>query len=92
MLPRGQHPNRMREKLSKVNDLLKPSLEGKPKVELVSIDKGFIQPDGSISHHDMYDYLILTNTGSKKAFEPVYDLILQLLNEGEPEKDLTPSE
>lgn len=82
----------MREKLSKVNEVLKPSLEGKLKVELVPIDKGFIQPDGSISHHDMYDYLILTNAGSKKAFEPVYDLILQLLNEGEPEKDLTPSE
>lgn len=92
LLPRGQHPNAVREKLSQVNELLKNSLDGRPKVELVPIDKGFIQPDGSISHHDMYDYLILTNAGSKKAFEPVYELILQLLNEGEPEKDLTPSE
>lgn len=92
LLPRGQHPNAVREKLTKVNDLLKSNLDGRPKVELVVIDNGFIQPDGTISHHDMYDYLILTNAGSKKAFEPVYDLILQLLNEGEPEKDLTPSE
>lgn len=92
MLPRGQYPNEVRVKLTQVNELLKNSLNGRKKVELVSIDKGFIQPDGSISHHDMYDYLILTNAGSKKAFEPVYELILQLLNEGEPEKDLTPSE
>lgn len=92
MLPRGQHPNDVREKLSQVNELLKSNLDGRKKVELVTIDKGFIQPDGTISHHDMYDYLILTNAGSKKAFEPVYELILQLLNEGEPEKDLTPSE
>lgn len=47
---------------------------------------------GTISHHDMDDYLLLTNAGSKKAFEPVYEIICQLLQEGEPEKDLTPSE
>ncbi|KAJ8964827.1 hypothetical protein NQ314_004635 [Rhamnusium bicolor] len=92
LLPRGQHPNPVREKISKVNDLLKSNLEGLPKVELVTIDKGFIQPDGTISHHDMHDYLLLTNAGSKKAFEPVHELLLQLLNEGETEKDLTPSE
>lgn len=40
----------------------------------------------------MDDYLLLTNAGSKKAFEPVYEIICQLLQEGEPEKDLTPSE
>ncbi|KAJ8980313.1 hypothetical protein NQ317_005234 [Molorchus minor] len=62
------------------------------KPQLVPIDKGFIQPDGTISHHDMHDYLLLTNAGSKKAFEPVHELLLQLLNEGETEKDLTPSE
>ncbi|PSN31057.1 Platelet-activating factor acetylhydrolase IB subunit beta [Blattella germanica] len=60
--------------------------------EIVAIDKGFIQPDGTISHHDMHDYLHLTNSGYEKAFEPVHDLLMQLLTEGEPEKDLTPSE
>lgn len=78
--------------MSEVNSLLKHKLSNLPKVESVTIDKGFIQPDGTISHHDMHDYLLLTNAGSKKAFEPVYELLLQLLNEGEPEKDLTPSE
>lgn len=92
LLPRGQNPNPLREKLQKVNELLKANVENIPKLELVTIDKGFIQPDGTISHHDMHDYLLLTNAGSKKAFEPVHELILQLINEGESEKDLTPSE
>ncbi|VEN42668.1 unnamed protein product [Callosobruchus maculatus] len=91
LLPRGQHPNPVREKLSKVNDLLKASISG-PKVELVPIHGGLVQQDGTISHHDMHDYLLLTNAGARKAFEPVHELLLQLLQENEVEKDLTPSE
>lgn len=91
-MPRGQHPNPLRDRLSKVNELLKTTINAFPKLEIVAIDKGFVQPDGTISHHDMHDYLLLTNAGSKKAFEPVHELLQQLLNEGEPEKDLTPSE
>ena len=64
----------------------------KDKIQAVQIDKGLIQLDGTISHHDMFDYLNLTNTGCKKVFEPIYDLLSQILNENEPEKDLTPSE
>lgn len=92
LLPRGQNPNPLRERISQVNEILKQKLVTFSKVEIVSIDKGFVQPDGTISHHDMHDYLLLTNAGSKKAFEPVHELLLQLLNEGEQEKDLTPSE
>lgn len=92
MLPRGQHPNPLRERIAQVNEMLKSKITTIPKVEVVSIDKDFIQPDGSISHHDMHDYLLLTNSGSRKAFEPIYELLLQLLNEGEPEEDLTPSD
>ncbi|KAH1024104.1 platelet-activating factor acetylhydrolase IB subunit beta homolog isoform X1 [Dendroctonus ponderosae] len=92
LLPRGQNPNALRDKLAKVNELLKASLANMPKLELVSIDKGFIQPDGTISHHDMHDYLLLTNTGCKQAFEPVYELILQLLQEGESEVEFTHSD
>ena len=32
---------------------------------------GLVQVDGSISHHDMYDYLHLTQKGYEKAFEQV---------------------
>lgn len=92
LLPRGQYPNTARDKLSKVNELLKTALEGRPKVEMVVIDNGFVMADGTISHHDMYDYLLLTNSGCKKAFEPVHELLMQLLADGEIENDLTPSE
>lgn len=92
LLPRGQHPNNLRERNTKINKLLKEKAANMNKVEVVSIDKGFIQNDGTISHHDMHDYLIPTNAACRKAFEPIYDLLQQLLCEGEPEKDLTPSE
>lgn len=70
----------------------KYSTSGTNKVQTVQIGKGLVQADGTISHHDMFDYLNLTNTGYKKVFEPIYDLLSQILNENEPEKDLTPSE
>lgn len=92
LLPRGQNPNPLRDRNAEVNKLVHSKVSTVPKCEIVEIDKGFIQPDGTISHHDMHDYLHLTNSGYQKAFEPVYELLLQLLTEGEPEKDLTPSE
>lgn len=36
----------------------------------------------------MFDYLHLTAAGYEKVFEPVYELLNQLLTEGEPEPDL----
>lgn len=92
LLPRGQQPNPLREKNNQVNKLVSEQLTGMKKVQTVQIDKGLVQKDGTISHHDMFDYLNLTNTGCKKVFEPIFDLLSQILNENEPEKDLTPSE
>lgn len=92
LLPRGQYPNVLRDKNTKINKLLKEKVANMDRVELVTIDKGFVQTDGTISHHDMHDYLIPSNAACRKAFEPIYDLLLQILTEGEQEKDLTPSE
>lgn len=97
LLPRGQFPNPLREKNEKVNVLLKEKCAALKKFQIVEIDKGIVQQDGTISHHDLYDYLNLTNAGSKKVFEPVWDLLNQILdeilNENEPEPTtLTPSE
>lgn len=36
------------------------------------------QVDQSISHHDMWDYLELTQKGYSKAFEPVNELLTQV--------------
>ncbi|XP_063358502.1 platelet-activating factor acetylhydrolase IB subunit beta homolog [Cydia amplana] len=92
LLPRGQHPNKLRERNAKINALLREKVTCMNRVEMVAIDKGLIQNDGTISHHDMHDYLIPTNAACRKAFEPIHDLLQQILFEGEPEKDLTPSE
>ena len=43
------------------------------------------QVDQSISHHDMWDYLELTQKGYSKAFEPVHELLTQLISEMEGE-------
>ncbi|EDW82832.2 platelet-activating factor acetylhydrolase IB subunit beta homolog [Drosophila tropicalis] len=92
LLPRGQQPNKLRDKNAKINDLVKELTKGQDRVQTLAIDKGLIQTDGSISHHDMFDYKNLTNTGAKKILEPLSDLLSQILNENELERDLTPSE
>lgn len=43
---------------------------------------------GEIDDRDMFDYLHLTAAGYEKVFEPLYELLTQLLTEGEPEPDL----
>ncbi|CRK91002.1 CLUMA_CG004690, isoform A [Clunio marinus] len=92
LLPRGHHPNKLREINEKVNELMKEKLQSMKKVQIVDISKGLVQLDGTISHHDLHDYLNLTNAASKKLFEPIWDLLNQILNENEKEVLLTPTE
>ena len=93
LLPRGSAPNKLREKNEKINDIVKEKLQGLSKVQIVDISKGLVQSDGTISHHDLHDYLNLTNAAAKKLFEPVWELLTQILNEIQEVKEvLTPSE
>lgn len=92
LLPRGYLPNPLRDRNESVNVIIREKAQTLTKVEVLSIGQGLVQPDGTISHHDMYDYLHLTNAGYEKALEPLADLLQQLLSEGEAEQDLTPSE
>jgi len=85
LLPRGHQPNPLRERNKAVNEILEEHVKGNSKLQFVNIDTGFIQADNSISHHDMYDYLHLTQKGYEKAFEPVNELLSQLLQEMEGE-------
>lgn len=71
LLPRGARHNELREKNEKVNQIIQEKCHGLDKVQIIDISKGLIQNDGSISHHDLYDYLNLTNSASKKVFEVV---------------------
>ena len=81
--PRGQNPNPLRERNAKVNQLVREHLKGNGRAQLCDIDPGFIQADGTISRHDMYDFLHLTQKGYDRAFEPVNELLQQLLSECE---------
>lgn len=92
LLPRGHQPNILRDKNEKVNEIIKEKFLGLYKVQVVDISKGLVQLDGSISHHDLHDFLNVTNAASKKIFEPVWDLLNQILTENENEGLLTPSE
>jgi len=85
LLPRGHQPNPLRDRNKAVNDELAEYVKGNSKLQLVNIDTGFIQADSTISHHDMYDYLHLTQKGYSMAFEPVNELLTQLLQEMEGE-------
>lgn len=79
LLPCGKNPNPVRTKIENVNSKLQDALQGLPNTQLVDIDPGFILPDGTISHHDMYDYLHLTRSAYSKSFEILYDLLQQIL-------------
>ncbi|ODM92619.1 Platelet-activating factor acetylhydrolase IB subunit beta [Orchesella cincta] len=81
LLPRGEKPNHIRERNAQVNELLAKKLVSKSQTQLLNIDPGFVQPDGTISHHDMWDYLHLTKSGYIRGFEPVHELLLQILDE-----------
>ena len=66
-----------------MNLLLGELAKGNSRLQLVNIDTGFEQVDQSISHHDMWDYLELTQKGYSKAFEPVNELLTQVSTETE---------
>lgn len=85
LLPVGHQPCPTRERNSRINQLLADQAKGNSRLQLVNIDTAFVQVDSSISHHDMFNYLDLTQKGYSKAFEPVNDLLTTLLQEMEGE-------
>ncbi|XP_042874101.1 platelet-activating factor acetylhydrolase IB subunit alpha2-like [Penaeus japonicus] len=83
LLPRGEKPNRLREKNGQINELMKEAVRDIDLCQVVNIDRDLVMPDGSIDHRDMYDYLHLTWQGYRRAFEPVFELLTQLLHEND---------
>lgn len=81
LLPRGEKPNPLREKISQINALMKESIRQIPQCQVVPIGQDLILADGTIDHRDMYDYLHLTWQGYRKVFEPVYELLQQLIHD-----------
>lgn len=52
-------------------------------LQVVNIERDLVLGDGTIDYRDMYDYLHLTSQGYRRAFEPVYMLLTNLLHENE---------
>ena len=65
----------------KINECLQEKLRGLPNTSYFPIEASlFVNvQDGTISHHDMYDYLHLTKTGFQKLSEPLLEEIETLL-------------
>ncbi|XP_023689031.1 platelet-activating factor acetylhydrolase IB subunit gamma [Paramormyrops kingsleyae] len=79
LLPRGEIPNTLRDRNAKVNELLQQAVPSLPRASYLSVDRGFVQSNGKISHQDMYDYLHLTPQGYHNVCKPVHDAITHLL-------------
>uniref|UniRef100_V9LAH1 1-alkyl-2-acetylglycerophosphocholine esterase n=1 Tax=Callorhinchus milii TaxID=7868 RepID=V9LAH1_CALMI len=93
LLPRGKDPNPLREKNSKVNELVRGELEaegGGGKASYLDVDPGFVHSDGTISHNDMYDYLHLSRAAYGTVCRLLHPRILQLLGESGVEPPTLP--
>ncbi|XP_072166224.1 platelet-activating factor acetylhydrolase IB subunit alpha2-like [Diadema setosum] len=77
--PRGQKPNKLREKMVAINDALRVSLPKLGRVEFLDSTKEFVHSDGLIDPSDMYDFLHLTNKGYRKLCEPLFVRLGELL-------------
>jgi len=79
--PRGQYPNPVRDRIAATNALLPDRLSGIPNTTFFNVDASlFVNvSDGTISHHDMYNYLHLSRTGIPKLAEPLLEEIEMLL-------------
>uniref|UniRef100_A0A8C1JPJ6 Platelet-activating factor acetylhydrolase IB subunit alpha2 n=1 Tax=Cyprinus carpio TaxID=7962 RepID=A0A8C1JPJ6_CYPCA len=81
LLPRGEHQNPLREKNAAVNELLRSSVPRLGPAQFLDVSAEFVQSDGSISKHDMFDFLHLTAAGYQTLSKPLHDLLLQTLEE-----------
>ncbi|KER25529.1 hypothetical protein T265_07045 [Opisthorchis viverrini] len=80
LLPCGRDPNPRRTKHEQINKLLAAELSQRPQVTFLSPDwEQFVQPNGTISHRDMFDYLHPAENGYNKLAEPLIDELQNLL-------------
>ncbi|OQV17538.1 Platelet-activating factor acetylhydrolase IB subunit beta [Hypsibius exemplaris] len=83
LLPRGEKPNRQREKNSHTNQIIREQLRDTPRTAVINLDPGFVAEDGLISPQDMPDYVHLTDKSYRKAFTPLRDIIIRYLDSAE---------
>lgn len=74
LLPCGRDPNKRRTKHEQINKLLNDAFKHQSGISFLNPDWDcFIQPDGTISHRDMFDYMHLTENGYVKLCDPLIE-------------------
>ena len=87
LLPRGEHPNPLREKNAAVNGFVRSWLPRLgQQAQFLDVSKELVHSDGTIIPQDMFDFLHLTSTGYRSIAKPLSDLLLQILEETPEER------
>ncbi|CAL8092382.1 unnamed protein product [Calicophoron daubneyi] len=74
LLPCGRDPNPRRTKHEKINKLLSGEFHKRGGVTFLNPDwDAFIQPNGTISHRDLFDYMHPAENGYVKLAEPLVE-------------------
>ena len=79
LLPRGERPNELREKMYRINHALKDVVGALPRAYYLDADPGFVRGDGSIAHEDMNDFLHMSRRGYTKFGAVVVGMVKKLL-------------
>jgi platelet-activating factor acetylhydrolase IB subunit beta/gamma len=78
--PRGENPNKLRDKIEEINNNLAIQLNDVKSCTFLATDPAvFINSEGTISPTDMHDFLHFTNEGYRKLCEPLLELLQDLL-------------
>ena len=80
LLPRGERPNHLREKVYRLNHALKEIVAMVPGTYYLDADPGFVRADGGIAHEDMNDYLHMTRRGYSRFGPVVAGMVKKILN------------
>uniref|UniRef100_A0A914ULM3 SGNH hydrolase-type esterase domain-containing protein n=1 Tax=Plectus sambesii TaxID=2011161 RepID=A0A914ULM3_9BILA len=80
LLPCGKMPNPWRDTAREVNDGLEATLSTLSNVKAIDSDPSLVGSDGSVDHHDMFDFAHLTQLGYRKTFEMVHVAVTGALN------------
>ncbi|KAF2367548.1 SGNH hydrolase-type esterase domain [Trinorchestia longiramus] len=80
LLPRGEKPNPLREKHDKINEILAEDSKKIDRLQMLNLGRDLLQADGTLSHRDMYDYLHLNHRGYRRVFQPLHELLTQMLH------------
>ena len=80
LLPRGQKPNKLRDKHLEVNLALERVVTTIPNTSFLNADPGFVNSRGLITPSDMTDYLHLNRNAYNKFCNLIHNHIHRIIN------------